>query len=72
MKGFLFPILAGLACLPCVVPLLLILGVGVGALLATGLIASAVVVLLGAPLVIALTRRRATVCTPNPEDASGR
>lgn len=68
MKGLILPMLAGLACLPCVVPLLVILAGGIGFFLTTGLLVSGGVVLLGVLVVIALMRQRHPACvTPRPE-----
>ncbi|HUF52965.1 MAG TPA: hypothetical protein VMR52_04225 [Dehalococcoidia bacterium] len=68
MKGFLFPVLAGLACLPCVLPVLIILAGGIGVFLTAGLLVSGVVVLLGGLVVIALLSRSHPTCvTPRPE-----
>lgn len=62
MRGFLLPLFAGLACLPCVAPLFLILAVGAGAFLALGLLAVGAAVLAGLLAAIALMRRKHPGC----------
>ena len=68
MKKFALPVLAALACLPCILPAFLILIGSIGLLLATGLFVLPLLVVVGSLSAIALMRRTQASCSPRSAD----